>query len=54
MNFTEMTTIAMIPVSTAPTALIVRRGASRASSSRSQCRTMPDWLIVKSMNTPTA
>ena len=54
MNFTLVTTIATIAVSDAADgvddeALLPARGRSR-----SQCRIMPAWLIVKSMNTPTA
>ena len=53
-NLTEVTTIAITPVSTAPTALIDSRRRQPVSFVRSQCRTMPLWAIVKSMNTPTA
>ena len=54
MNFTEVTTTAMMPVSTQPTALIVRRRRQPWLLVRSQWRTMPACEIVKSMNTPTA
>ena len=35
-------------------ALIVIRPRQPVGGSRSQCRIMPAWLIVKSMKTPTA
>ena len=53
-NLTDVTTIAITPVSTAPVALIVNRRRHPVSRVRSQCLTMPDCAIVKSMNTPTA
>ena len=53
-NFTAVTMIATTPVSAAPKALIARRRRQPGDRSRSQCRIMPVWLIVKSMNTPTA
>ena len=53
-NLTEVTTTATAPVSTAPKALMARRRRQPGDRSRSQCRTMPVWLMVKSMNTPTA
>ena len=53
-NLTEVTMTATVPVSTAPNALIDRRRRQPGERSRSQCRIIPDWLIVKSMNTPTA
>ena len=54
MNFTEVTTTAMMPVSTQPTALIVSRRRQPWLLVRIQWRTMPACEIVKSMNTPTA
>ncbi len=53
-NLTAVTTTATIAVRIAPNALIERRFCQPADRSRSQCRIMPVWLIVKSMNTPTA
>ncbi len=53
-NLTVVTTIATAPVSVAPNALIASRRRQPGDFSRSQWRTMPDWLMVKSMNTPTA
>ena len=53
-NFTLVTITATMPVSVAPKALIARRLRQPDGRSRSQCRIMPVWLIVKSMNTPTA
>ena len=53
-NFTEVTITATTPVSAAPKALIDRRRRQPGDRSRSQCRIMPVWLIVKSMKTPTA
>ena len=53
-NFTDVTTTAITPVSTAPTALIASRYRQPGSRVRSQWRTMPVCEIVKSMNTPTA
>ena len=56
-----MTISSTVPVATNPTVLttreriIVRRTAGSVSlrSSRVQCRTMPIWLNVNEMNTPT-
>ena len=45
---------ATTPVSVAPKALIDSRRRQPGDRSRSQWRIMPVWLIVKSMNTPTA
>ena len=53
-NLTAVTTTATVAVSAAPKALIDRRFRQPCDRSRSQCRIMPVWLIVKSMNTPTA
>ncbi len=53
-NLTAVTTMATAPVRIAPNALIVSRRRQPAVRSRSQCRIIPVWLIVKSMNTPTA
>ena len=53
-NFTAVTMTATIAVNVAPNALIARRRRQPGGRSRSQCRIMPVWLIVKSMNTPTA
>ena len=52
-NFTDVTTMATAPVRTAPNALIARRRRQPGGRSRRQCRIIPLWLIVKSMNTPT-
>ena len=41
-------------VRTQPVALIARRRRQPGSRVRSQCLIIPAWLIVKSMNTPTA
>ena len=49
-----VTTTATIAVATQPIALIARRRRQPGDCVRSQWRTMPDWAIVKSMNTPTA
>ena len=49
-----VTTTATIAVRVAPNALIARRRRQPGGRSRRQCRIIPLWLIVKSMNTPTA
>ena len=60
-NLVTMTTSSTAPVATNPIVLtireriIVRRAAGSVSlrSNRVQCRTMPIWLRVNEMNTPT-
>ena len=49
-----VTTTATIAVSVQPNALIASRRRQPGGRSRRQCRIIPAWLIVKSMNTPTA
>ena len=53
-NLTVVTTTATVAVATHPMALMVSRRRHPVDRSRSQWRIMPAWLIVKSMNTPTA
>ena len=43
-----------MPVVTAPTALITERARQRGSRCLQWCTTMPAWLSVKPVNTPTA
>ena len=52
--FATVTTTATTAVSTQPKALIASRRRQPGGRSRRQCRIIPAWLIVKSMNTPTA
>ena len=60
-NLVIVTTNSTVPVATKPIVLttreriIVRRTAGSVSlrSNRVQCRTMPIWLSVNEMNTPT-
>ena len=53
-SFMIVTMIATAPVTMAPKALMASRWRYPGGLLRNQWRTMPDWLMVKSMNTPTA
>ncbi|OQA31984.1 MAG: hypothetical protein BWY56_02310 [Acidobacteria bacterium ADurb.Bin340] len=56
LNFVMAMSIITMPAATAPspfTASFQRQPATRPRR-RSQCTTMPDWLMVKPRNTPRA
>ena len=60
-NLVTSTMTSTVPVAMKPTVLITRdriirrrsAGSSSPPSSRVQCRTIPIWLSVNEMNTPT-